>query len=113
MKQPKMRSELGTGKLAVDDVEAFKPLPNLRKFLLDQTYEDSGQERRTGTIILSARAGAWVATCKEPTPCLMLKVQAASLDELWITLDDMLGAEDAPWEHDPYEAARKPKKKGR
>lgn len=107
MKQPKLRSELGTGQLAVVDVDAFKELPNIRDFMLCTVYPGTTVERTTGVLILTARAGSWVLTAKEGAKCLMLKLQAPSLDELWLTLEEMLESEDAPWEADPYEMGRR------
>lgn len=114
VKKPSAVVVVGTGKLAADDASAFKELPLLRDFFLAQTYSDGTSERLPGTAILSARAGKWFIVMKDPSSCTMLKVSADTLDELWVDVELLLDATDAPWEHDPFEAARKPKgKKGR
>jgi hypothetical protein len=107
MKQPKMRSERGVGALEVNDVSAFKDLPNIRDFMLCQAYPGTTVERVPGVMILTARAGVWVLTAKESSKCLLLKLQATALDELWLTLEEMLESEDAPWESDPYEMSKR------
>lgn len=113
MKVPTARNAPGVGSLAVTDPEAFKTLANLRAFFQDQVYEGTERAREPGVLILTARAGRWVATLKDPSQCVMLKLTAETMDELWLAADECLGSGEAPWETDSFEVAKRKKFKPR
>lgn len=113
MMKPNGSVAKGTGKLAVDDVEAWKELPRWRAFFLDQEYTSDGGERQPGLLIMRATADGWQVTLKEPSLCLMLKFTGRTWAETLLLGEALLGDPSAPWETDPYESAKRAKSRGK
>lgn len=111
MKPPKLTKPQGQRAYAVNDPEAFKDVPVLRDFFLLTTYED-GTPREPGALYLVAGpSGTWKAIFKEPTAAAMLRIEAPDLLTLWMTAEEVISSEDAPWQHDEWAASRRPKKR--
>jgi hypothetical protein len=113
VKKPVVSGVKGTGKLAADDPAAFKGFPGWRNFFLSQTYEEDSAERQPGLLIVCARNDLWQFTLKEPSSCLMLKLAARTWDEMILLGEAALVDAGAPWESDPYEAAKRGRSRGR
>jgi hypothetical protein len=113
MIKPGSNGVKGTGKLANDDTLALKELPALRGFFLDQCYTGTTTERLPGVMIVKACGDGWSWTLKDPTSCVMMRMLSRTWDEGLMLLEAALWTEDAPWEADPYEAARRGKKRGK
>lgn len=75
-------------------------------------YED-GQPRQPGYITLRTQGQAWVVDVKDPDSCCSFRLLATTVDELLESLQELLGADQAPWEPDPWlkSAATKGRKK--
>lgn len=75
---------------------------------LSVTRYDDGQPRQPGTIILRTQGTNWVMVVKEPDAACQMSLVASRLDDVLALADLMLGTDEAPWEHDPWAAKRKP-----
>lgn len=109
MLKPNKPESNGTGKLAVDDPSAFKEMPALRGFFLDQTYGADESERTGGLLILKATRDGWQWTLKETAVCLMLRFTSRTFDEGLALAEGFLKTPNAPWETDSYEASKRSK----
>lgn len=92
----------------------FGKLPQLLKYLTRITYDD-GQARTPSYYTLRNRGSSFEVTLYDPDAGGRLPVNGVTLDEAFIALEKLLGAEDAPWQPDRYLMAelvkREPKKK--
>jgi hypothetical protein len=84
-------------------------LPGLREFLSFTSYDD-GSVRQPGTLRLTSHYGAWEVTVQDPDAAARLTVRDGSLDKALLLIEQLLGAEEAPWETDRYLAERQAKK---
>lgn len=83
----------------------FARLPHVLEHLAVVRYED-GSPRQPGSIFVRTLGVAWAVTAMDPDSGCRLPVVANSLDDALAALDLLLGAEDAPWEVDPYNKRR-------
>lgn len=113
MLKPQATNVKGTGKLAVDDPQAWKGLPGWRKFLLSQEYDGDGGDRQAGVVIFKATGDGWQFTLKDTTSCTMLRVSARTWDEAVLLIEGFLTTAGGPWETDPYEAGKRGRSRGR
>ena len=66
------------------------------------TRYDDGDPRRPGWFTVKTLGAAWVVDVKDPDACARLTATADSLDNALVLADMLLGAEEAPWEPDPF-----------
>lgn len=78
--------------------------------LTETAYEDGGS-RQVGWLTVRARGGQWECVLKDPDSSSSLSASASKLDEALALLEQLVGADPAPWQHDPFLAQRKPKKR--
>lgn len=80
--------------------KVFGAMLNILKHLAITRFDD-GTPRIPGTIIWRPDGSSWKLIAKEPSSALQLTVSAPMVDDAFALLDILLGAEEAPWEHDP------------
>lgn len=96
------------------DLKGLEKFPQLTGFLTDPVLEGAtGKEPRDGgSIYLQARGGMLLATLKEPSQQMMMKLEVKNLACLWAELEAALGDAGSMWEVDPWATKRlKGKKK--
>jgi hypothetical protein len=96
--------------LAPVETEILGKLPNVVAHCCVTRYED-GEPRRPGWITVKTMGAAWVIQCKDPDSCASLTATADTLDNALSLADLLLGAEEAPWENDPFLKRLEGKKK--
>jgi len=94
------------------ETKLFHMLTNVVGHVTCNCYED-GSPRKPGWVTLRTWNGLWELVAKEPDACLSLSVCDPSLDDCWVLLDTLLGDASAPWQPDPFLAARSTGKKGK
>lgn len=87
--------------LAAVESNVFSSLPNLVSHCAVTRYDD-GSARRPGWFTVKTMGASWVVQVKDPDGCCAMNLTAASLDDALALADVMLGADDAPWEADPF-----------
>jgi hypothetical protein len=110
---PQATQGAGPEHLAAMETRVFGDLGNITAHCAVVRYED-GSPRQPGWVTMRTLGGAWQVTAKEPDAGCQLVSVANTLDDALAQLDLLLGAEDAPWELDPWartKAAQKDKKK--
>lgn len=85
--------------------------PLLASFLMDLSYEDSGDPREPSYLLIKVRGSVWEVTLKDPTECRQLVVQVPSDDLAYAALEALLGADVCPWQPDSFALARAKGKK--
>jgi len=111
---PQATQGSGPEHLAAMETRVFGALPNIIAHCGVVRYED-GTPRQPGWVTVRTLGGAWQVTAKEPDAQCQLVSVANTLDDALAQLDLLLGAEDAPWEVDPWarrQGAKNDKKKG-
>jgi len=113
MKKRSPQASNGTGPVHLAPIESrvFGGLMNIVAHLAEVRYDD-GSPRQPGTLFIKTLGGAWSVTAKEPDAGAALPVVANTLDDALAALDLLLGADDAPWEVDPW-ARRQGQAKGK
>lgn len=66
------------------------------------TRYDDGSARKTGWVTIKTQGAMWMATAKDPDACAQITATGQTLDDALALLSQLLGAEEAPWEIDPY-----------
>jgi len=66
------------------------------------TRYDDGEPRKPGWVTIKTLGSAWVVQAKDPDACASLTATGPTLDEALTLADLLLGAEEAPWEPDPF-----------
>lgn len=87
----------------------FARLPRLAEYLTRVSYDD-GSPRVPSYYTLRNRGASFEVTVYDPDSGGRLPVNGATLDEAFLALEKLLGAEEAPWQPDKYlmsELARK------
>lgn len=87
--------------LAPVETNILDKLPNLVAHCCVTKYED-GDPRKPGWLTLKTMGAAWVVEAKDPDACARLTATADTLDNALVLVDMLLGAEEAPWENDPW-----------
>lgn len=87
--------------LAPVESDILSKLPNVVAHCCVTRYEDN-DPRRPGWITIKTMGAAWVVQCKDPDACASLTATADTLDNALVLADLLLGAEEAPWENDPF-----------
>lgn len=82
----------------------------LRQFLSARSYEGGGV-RLPGKMWLDGGASGYSITLKDVDQALQITVRAGTLDDVFSAAELVLGAENAPWEVDQYQAERRAEKK--
>lgn len=85
-------------------------LPSVREWMVATTYDD-GSSRVPGKLNLEVYGQSWSVTLRDPNNGLRLNVRGDDLDKVLLTLEQLLGVEEAPWEQDEYLTAQLAKKK--
>lgn len=88
-------------------------LPALREWMVATTYDD-GSLRMPGKLSVDIYGTAWSVMLRDPNNGLRLSVRGEDLDKTLLTLEQLLGVEEAPWERDQRltdQIAKKGKKK--
>src|ERR671919_248555 len=85
--------------LAAVESEILGLLPQILAHLVTTRYDD-GSRRQTGTITLRTLGATWQADARDWDAQARLKVIGQSVDGVLLLLDQLLGADDAPWEPD-------------
>lgn len=90
-------------------------LPALREFISATKYDD-GTPRTPGYFTIRNRVTTYEVTLYDPDACARVSTRAATLDGALSLMEQLIGCEEAPWEHDRYLAEQavrtKPRKKG-
>lgn len=115
MKQRKPQATQGGGPehLAAVESNVLHALANIIAHCAVVRYED-GSPRQPGWVTVRTLGGAWQVTAKDPDAGCQLVSVANTVDDALAQLDLLLGADDAPWELDPWakrQGAEKGKKK--
>lgn len=85
--------------------------PALKSHLCDPTYEESGERRMLGYLIIRPQGATWHVTLKDPSTGLQLRASCGSYDLIEATLEGLLTAPGCPWELDPYADVNKGKRR--
>lgn len=78
----------------------YAKLTSLKEVLTDGVFDD-GTIRTPPVVIICPRDGKWSIMVKEPTLGLIARTEAASLENVWVTLNAYFSSTDSPWEIDP------------
>jgi len=84
-------------------------LPLIREWLSATAYDD-GSVRQTGALRITSRDALWHLTLTDPDARARLMVSDTSLDKALLLLETLLGADQAPWQADPYAKSPAPGK---
>lgn len=90
--------------------EVFSRLSNLVSHCAVTRYDD-GTPRKTGWFTIKVMGAAWIVQVKDPDGCCSMSLTAQTLDDALALADVMLGADDAPWEPDPFLRSAESRKK--
>jgi hypothetical protein len=91
----------GPRHLAAVESVILHSLPAVVAHLAVTRYDD-GTPRRPGWITVSAQGAVWRVVAKDPDAGASLMSTGNSVDDALALMELLLGAEDAPWEVDPY-----------
>lgn len=91
----------GPSHLAAVESQVFSMLHNVVSHCSITRYDD-GLPRKTGWVTIKTMGAAWVVQVKDPDGCCSMSLTAQTLDDALALADVMLGADDAPWEPDPF-----------
>lgn len=92
---------------------ALPKSPSLREFISSTEYDDK-TGRTPGYFTLRNRGASYELTVYDPDSGTRLVCRGQTLDEVILLVERLLGAQDAPWETDPYlteQLARKCKRR--
>lgn len=92
----------------------MKKQPLLIEFVSATTYED-GSPRTPGYYTVRNRMIEYECTLYDPDSGQRIAIRAREVDKMWLGVEAILGAQDAPWEVDRYlfeQLEQKNKKKG-
>ena len=90
--------------LAAVESDVLSRLPNLVSHCCVIKYDD-GESRRPGWWTVKTMGSAWVVEVKDPDSCCRIQATGNTLDDAMALADLLLGAEQAPWEPDPWLAS--------
>lgn len=91
----------GPSRLASSETKILTALPNVVDHCCVTRYDD-GSARATGWITIKTVGPMWVVAVKDPDGCCQMMCSATALDDALALADVMLGADDAPWQPDPF-----------
>lgn len=94
-------SKDGPCHLAPVESVVFSKLMNLVAHCAETRYDD-GDPRRPGWFTVKTMGAAWCVQVKDPDSCCQMTTTAATLDDALALADVLLGADEAPWEPDPF-----------
>jgi len=97
---PQASGGTGTHVAAVES-DILAKLPNLVAHCAVIRYDD-GDPRVAGWWTVQTRGAAWVIVVKDPDSACKLQAVGNSLDDALALADLLLGAEETPWEPDPF-----------
>jgi len=78
-----------------------KRWPAIAEFLVATQFED-GSSRAPGEIRFANRGAGWLVTLYDVEQAARLPVNAPTIEQGLSLLEQLLGVEEAPWEHDQY-----------
>lgn len=106
---PKMPEKAGGAAVPyAEGGDWVKAYPLLLGYMVDSAWPD-GAHRAPGRLFLAPEGGQWVATLKEPTQGLILRVSVQYPAEAWPALEAALRLPAPPWQADPWEKGRRKK----
>lgn len=100
----------GPHHLAPVESDVFGKLPNIVAQCCVTKYDD-GEPRKPGWITVKTLGAAWCVQVKDPDSGCSMTVTAATLDDALALADVLLGADEAPWEPDPFLRSQEARKK--
>lgn len=92
--------------LAPVDSTVFGQLPNIVQHCCVTRYDD-GTARQPGWLTIRSQGSAWVVQLKDPDSGCQMRANGNTLDDALALAELLLGAEEAPWEPDPWLASQK------
>lgn len=87
--------------VAAVETELLGQCPNIVAHMAVTRYDD-GKPRQVGWVMLKTVGVTWVLEAKDPDSGCRLTAVAGTLDDALVTLDALLGADDAPWIADQW-----------
>lgn len=84
-----------------DESVMFKACPVLRQFCAATQYDD-GTPRQPGYYTFRNRGPSYELTLYDPDAGARVSVRHGTIDGVYKLAEQLLGAEDAPWEQDSY-----------
>jgi len=78
-----------------------KRWPGVAEFLVATQFED-GSSRAPGEIRFANRGAGWLVTLYDVEQAARLPVNAPTIEQGLSLMEQLLGVEEAPWEHDQY-----------
>lgn len=96
--------------LAPIDCRILGQLPSLVAHCCVTKYDD-GSPRVPGWFTTGTKGAAWQVTVKDPDSGAKMVLTGNTLDDAFALAELMLGAEEAPWEVDPYLASQTKRKR--
>lgn len=92
------------------DPKVQKAYPKLFEAMASSVYDD-GSKKGPGMLIIKPRARGLSVTLKVENSGLMLRTEGETWEEMMSALEALLRADTPPWEEDPYQVVKGPKKK--
>lgn len=86
----------------------FSKLKTLVSHCCQTSYED-GSARSPGWMTIRSRGQTWEVVVKDPDGAASLTATGKSLDDALSLANELVGAENAPWEVDAWLSSKKPK----
>lgn len=96
--------------LAPVESDILSSCPNVIAHCAVTRYDD-GTPRQPGWVTVKTMGSAWVLEAKDPDAAARVTATGDSLDNALALLELLLGAEEAPWESDPWLRQRSAKSK--
>jgi len=90
----------------------FQKLPTLVAFLTARSYDD-GAPRAPGKFWVDASSAGFTVTLIDVDQALRLTIRAGTLDDVFAAVETALGADNAPWEIDQFQAQKQAEKKSK
>lgn len=87
----------------------FAKLPTLVAFITARSYDD-GAARVPGKFWVDASSAGFTVTLIDIDQALRLTVRAGTIDDAFAAAESLLGAENAPWEVDQFQAEKRAEK---
>jgi len=78
-----------------------KRWPVIAEFLVATKFDD-GSSRAPGELKLANRGAGWLCTLYDVEQAARISVNAPTVEQGLSLLEQLLGVEEAPWEHDQY-----------
>lgn len=90
----------------------FQRLPTFVAFITARSYDD-GAPRLPGKFWVDASSAGFTLTLIDVDQALRLTIRAGTIDDVFAAAETALGADNAPWEVDKFQAERQAEKKSK